>query len=113
MIIKCFYKVYNTLGYGFLERVYENALMYELNNCNLQTKQQHPIIVYYENIVVGEYFADIVVDDLIIIEIKTSDASSKHHEAQLLNYLKATNKQLGLLLYFGKEAKFKRIINSK
>jgi len=110
IIIGCFYKVYNTLGYGFLERVYENAMIYELSKNNLRTKEQYPIVVYYENIMVGEYFADILVNDEIILEIKVSDAINIVHEAQLINYLKATGKRLGLLLYFGKEAKVRRII---
>lgn len=110
IIIGCFYKVYNTLGYGFLEQVYENALLYELSKNNLQTKKQYPITVYCENIIIGEYFVDILVNDEIILELKTADAINKAHEAQLLNYLKATDKRLGLLLYFGKEAKVRRII---
>ena len=109
-IIGCFYKVYNTLGYGFLEQVYENALALELSKNSLQTKKQHPIDVYYEDIIVGKYFADILVNDVIILELKTDDTINKAHEAQLINYLKATGKQLGLILYFGKEAKFRRII---
>ena len=112
IIIGCFYKVYNTLGYGFLEKVYENALLYELEKNEIHAIQQSPIKVYYENIVVGEYFADILVNNEIILEIKTTEGI-KAHESQLLNYLKATGKNLGLLLYFGKEAKFRRIINSK
>ena len=112
IIIGCFYKVYNALGYGFLEQVYENALMYELRKNHLQVKRQCPIAVYYENMAVGEYFADIIVNDAIILELKTADSINKAHEAQLLNYLKATNKPLGLLLYFGKEAKVRRIIYS-
>lgn len=109
-IIKCFYRVYNTLGYGFLERVYENALVYELTKNNLKVKRQYPISVFYENTLVGEYFADILVEDSIILELKVSDPVSKEHEAQLLNYLKATNKKIGLLLYFGKKAKVHRMI---
>ena len=113
IIIGCFYKVYNTLGFGFLEKVYENALLYEIKKNKIHALQQSPIKVYYENVVVGEYFADILVNDEIIIEIKTSSSIITAHEAQLLNYLKATGKKLGLLLYFGDEAKIRRIINSK
>ena len=111
IIIGCFYKVYNTLGSGFLEKVYENALLHEIKKNGIQAEQQRPIKVYYENIVVGEYFADILVNNEIILEIKIADDINKVHEAQLLNYLKATGKKLGLLLYFGKEAKIRRIIN--
>lgn len=102
--------MYNTLGCGFLEQVYENALVYELTKCGLQPQKQYPIVVRYEDKVVGEYYADILVNDEIILELKTADAVSKTHEAQLMNYLKATGKKLGLLLYFGKEAKVRRIV---
>ena len=112
-IIKCFYKVYNALGYGFLEKIYENALVYELKKENLKIQKQHPISVYYRDIVVGEYFADILIEDKIIVELKAAEVINKAHEAQLTNYLKATDKKVGLLLNFGKEAKFKRIINQK
>jgi len=112
IIIGCFYKVYNTLGFGFLENVYENALLYEIKKNEIHAIQQYPIEVYYENTVVGRYFADILVDNKIVLEIKTADSINKAHEAQLLNYLKATEKQLGLLLYFGKDANIRRIINS-
>jgi len=109
VIIGCFYDVYNVLGYGFLEQVYENALIYELRKKDFQVKKQHPITVFYKNISVGEYFADIIVDDTIILELKTSDNVHEAHVAQLRNYLKATKTKLGLLLYFGKEAKVRRI----
>jgi len=111
-IIGCFYKVYNTLGYGFLERVYENAMLYELNANNLNTKKQYPIKVHYESIIAGEYFADILVEDKVILELKAQPVINAAHEAQLLNYLRATNLEIGLLLNFGKEAKFKRLINN-
>ena len=113
IIIGCFYKVYNTLGFGFLEKVYENALLHEIKKNKIHAIQQSPIKVYYENIVVGEYFADILVNDEIILEIKTANGINTAHEAQLYNYLQATGKKLGLLLYFGEEAKIRRIINSK
>jgi GxxExxY protein len=108
-----FYRVYNTLGTGFLEKVYENALLHEIKKNRIHAIQQCPIKVYYEDIVVGEYFADILVNNEIILEIKIADGINSAHEAQLLNYLKATGKKLGLLLYFGKEAKIRRIINHK
>lgn len=109
-IIAAFYKVYNNLGYGFLEKVYENALVIELNKVGLTVRQQVPIQVYYDGKVVGEYFADLLVDDKVIVELKATKAIVDAHEAQLINYLKATNIEVGLLLNFGTEAKFKRKI---
>ena len=111
-IIKCFYKVYNTMGYGFLERVYENALVIELKRIGLTTVRQHPIRVYYEGEVVGEYCADLVVGGVVIVELKTADAVALAHEAQLLNYLRATGIEVGLLLNFGPKPEFKRKIFS-
>ncbi|MCZ7355514.1 MAG: GxxExxY protein [Candidatus Methanoperedens sp.] len=109
-IISAFYKVYNTLGYGFLEKVYENAINIEIKNMGLCTSQQRSIKVYYENQEVGNYFADIVVNDQIIIEIKAAESLRDEHKAQLINYLKATDKEVGMLLNFGKKAEFKRTI---
>jgi GxxExxY protein len=111
-IIGCYYKVYNKLGYGFLEKVYENALKIELESAGLKVQTQMPIIVYYNNRVVGEYFADIVVEDQVIIELKTSRSQTKEHEAQLYNYLKATKKEIGLLFYFSAEPKVYRRIHT-
>lgn len=109
-IINAFYTVYNTLGYGFLEKVYENALMQELINKNLFCEKQKPIKVYYQQKVVGEYFADIIVDNKIILELKAAEALVEEHELQLINYLKATEIEIGLLLNFGKKPAFKRKI---
>lgn len=109
-IIAAFYAVYNTLGYGFLEKVYENALIIELEKRGLTVRQQVPIQVYYEGKVVGEYFADLLVGDKVIVELKAVKEIIDAHEAQLVNYLKATNIEVGLLLNFGTEAKFKRKI---
>jgi len=111
-IINAFYKVYNTLGYGFLEKVYENALAMELAERGHIVKQQLPIQVYYEGKAVGEYFADMLIDDKVILELKTAESIAKEHEAQLVNYLKATKIEIGLLLNFGKEPYFKRKIFS-
>jgi GxxExxY protein len=111
-IINSFYKVYNTLGYGFLEKVYENALIIELQQHGLTAKQQFPIKVHYEGQVVGEYFADLLVNDLVIVELKAIDRIIDAHEAQLINYLKATNIEVGLVLNFGPKAEFKRKIFS-
>ena len=100
-IIKAFYKVYNTLGYGFLEKVYENALAIELKQQGLSVVQQAPIKVYYNGQLVGEYYADLLVEDKVIVELKAVEALADEHHAQLLNYLKATEIQVGLLLNFG------------
>jgi len=109
-IIKAFYKVYNTLGYGFLEKVYEHALKIELKKMNFNVELQKNIKVFYEGYEVGDYFADLIVDDLVIIELKAADSICEEHEAQLINYLKATNIEVGLLLNFGKRPEFKRKI---
>jgi len=110
-IIKSFYTVYNKLGYGFLEKVYENALLLELRNAGLNCAKQVPIEVYYDGANVGSYFADILVKDKIILELKAGDgALIEEHELQLINYLKATDKEVGLLLFFGKKPVFKRKI---
>ena len=110
IILKSFYKVYNNLGYGFLEKVYENALLYELRNQGLDCEKQKPIKVYYEQIQVGEYYADIIVNESIILELKAAESIAEEHEFQLINYLKATEIEIGLLLNFGKNPEFKRKI---
>ncbi len=109
-IIKAFFKVYNTLGYGFLEKVYENALVIELQKMGFNISQQHNIKVYYDMKMVGDYYTDIIVDDSIIIELKAAETLKKEHKTQLINYLKATDKEVGLLLNFGKTPEFKRAI---
>ncbi len=103
-----FYRVYNTLGYGFLEKVYENALAHALRQTGLQVETQFPISVHFDSQVVGEYFADLLVNRSVIIEIKTADKIVEAHESQLLNYLKATEIEIGLLLNFGPTPEFKR-----
>ena len=107
-IIKAFFRVYNILGYGFLEKVYENARIVELKKLGLSVVAQHPIRVLYENIVVGEYFPDILVENSVIVEIKTAKAIVVEYEAQLLNYLKATKLEVGLTLNFGPKPEFSR-----
>ncbi len=107
-VIKSFYHVYNTLGYGFLEKVYENALRISLTRVGLTVEQQWPIAVNFEGEPVGEYFADLLVNDAVIIEIKVAESLALDHEAQLINYLKATGRQVGLLLNFGPKAEFRR-----
>lgn len=100
-IIGAFYAVYNALRYGFLEKVYENSLAIELRHRGLQVEAQKPITVYYRDEVVGDYFADLVVNDVVIVEIKAVKELANEHEAQLLNYSKATPYEVGLLLNFG------------
>ncbi len=107
-VIGAFFKVYNTLGYGFNEKVYENALVYELRKSGLQAEQQKSITVYYEEQTVGEYYADILVNGVVILELKAVHQLLDEHEAQLLNYLKATAVEVGLLLNFGPKAEHKR-----
>lgn len=107
-IIRCYYNVYNTLGYGFLEKVYENALFVELKNLNFYVEKQKQINVFYQEIEVGNYFADLMVNESVIIEIKAAEKLAIEHEYQLINYLKATEIEVGLLLNFGKEPEFKR-----
>ena len=114
-VISIFYKVYNKLGYGFLEKVYENAMMYEFKKAEISAVSQSPIKVLYEEEVIGEYFADILVDGKVIVEIKAAKSLSPDHKAQLLNYLKATDKEVGLLLNFGPKPEVSRKVfdNSK
>jgi GxxExxY protein len=107
-IIKIFYKVYGQMGYGFLEKVYENAMMIELKKEGLPAAAQFPIKVSYEGEIAGEYSADILVDRKVLVEIKGAKGLASEHEAQLLNYLKATNVEVGLLLNFGPKPEVKR-----
>jgi GxxExxY protein len=109
-ILKGFYTVYNTLGHGFLERVYQKALCIELKNLGLQVQEEERIKVNYNGSCVGDYVADIVVNDEIILELKAAEALKPEHFAQLTNYLKATEKEIGLLLNFGSKPDFKRMI---
>jgi GxxExxY protein len=109
-IIKAAQNVHNELGYGFLEKVYHNAMVLELRKMGLEVVSEKPITVYYDSQVVGEYIADIVVADKVILEIKAVQAVNTVYEAQLVNYLKATNIDVGLLLNFGKSLEVKRKI---
>jgi GxxExxY protein len=108
LIIKAFYNVYNKLGYGFLEKVYENGMIIELKRLGLNAEKQKQLKVFYDEFEIGEYYADIIVNDCVIVELKAAEAICPEHEAQLVNYLKATDIEVGLLLNFGKEPKFKR-----
>jgi len=104
------FEVHRTLGEGFLEKVYENSLLIELRNQGLQAESQVPVPVFYKGNMVGDYLADLVVDDQIIIELKNVDELTAIHQAQLINYLKATGKSLGLLVNFkGKKATIRRL----
>lgn len=107
-IIGAFYEVYNELGYGFAEKVYENALCVALRRIGLTVEQQSPITVYFFGQVVGKYLADLLVNDKVIVELKAVQSLTAQHEAQLLNYLKATRIEVGLVLNFGPKAEFKR-----
>lgn len=107
-IIGCAYRVHNVLGHGFLEKVYENALRIELAKNGLQVRQQEPICVKYDGQVVGEYYADLWVEDRVAVELKAARMISKEHETQLVNYLSATGIDTGLLINFGSSVQVKR-----
>ena len=109
-LIKVFYDVYNVLGYGFLEKVYQNAMYYEFKRLGYDVEAQRKITVYYKDIEVGNYYADLIIDDMVVIELKAAKALVAEHEAQLLNYLKATDIEVGLLFNFGKKPEFIRKI---
>jgi GxxExxY protein len=109
-IIKAFYNVYNSLGYGFLEKVYENAMLIELKKLGLGAAPQAKINVYYGGEIVGEYFADLIVEDKVLVELKASSQIADEHKAQLLNYLKATRNEVGLILNFGPKLEIARKI---
>lgn len=107
-VIGCFYTVYNRLGYGFLESVYQRALLIELRKQGLKAISPYPITIFYDKLVVGEFEADLVVEDCIILELKAVRLLLNEHEAQLLNYLNATGFEVGLLLNFGPQAQIRR-----
>ena len=108
-IIGCTYRVYNKMGFGFLESVYEKCLLVELKKAGLHASSQNPITVYYDNDVVGEFIADVLVDDLIILELKSVRRVVKAHEVQLVNYLTATGLDVGFIINFaGSKVEIKR-----
>ena len=110
-VINCVYRVSNTLGSGFLEKVYENALAIELRESGLRVEQQHPIKVFYNNNLVGEFVADLLVEDRVIVEIKAAKTLDDFHSAQCMNYLKATGLKVCLLVNFGRpRVDIKRIV---
>jgi GxxExxY protein len=109
-IIRIFYHTYNQLGYGFLEKIYENALSIELMAHGFIVTRQQPITVYYKGENVGDYFADMVINDKILVELKATEDIIPAYRNQTLNYLKATQIEVGLLLSFGEKPKFERFI---
>jgi GxxExxY protein len=109
-ILKVYYEVYNELGYGFLEKVYQNAMYFELKSQGYKVEAQKQIKVYYKSQIVGEYYADLIIDDLITLELKACECLMDEHQAQLLNYPKATKVEIGMLLNFGTTPEFKRLI---
>ncbi len=108
VIIRAFYTVYNTLGYGFLEKVYRNAMTLEIRKLGLDVVPEARIGVYYAGQIVGEYYSDLLVADTVIVELKAVRKLLEEHDAQLLNYLKATPYEVGLLLNFGPKPEIKR-----
>jgi GxxExxY protein len=111
-IIEAFYAVYNTLGIGFQEKVYENALLIELDKRLLEFEKQKNIKVYYDGKIIGDFYADIIVENSVIIELKAIESLRLEHEVQLVNYLRATDIEVGLLLNFGAKPQFKRKVFS-
>ena len=107
-IIECTYKAHNTLGYGFLESVYQNALLIELLKAGLRAEKEKKIQVHYDNQLVGEYVADIIVEQSVILELKSVKELHAAHSAQLVNYLKATGIEVVLLINFGERVEIKR-----
>ncbi|MBQ9261644.1 MAG: GxxExxY protein [Prevotella sp.] len=110
VVIQAFYDVYNELGYGFLEKVYKNALFNELTRRGVSCRMESSISVYYKGICVGDYYADIIVEDKVILELKAVKTILPEHLAQLNNYLRATDAEVGLLLNFGLEPQKKRVV---
>lgn len=112
VVIGCAFTVINTLGAGFLEKVYENALAHELRKAGLAVTQQHGVRVIYDGMVAGEYFVDLLVEETLLVELKTVRALDESHRAQCVNYLKATGLRLCLLLNFGQpRLEIKRMVN--
>jgi GxxExxY protein len=109
-IIHTYYEVYNEVGCGFLEKVYENALAVALRQAGLRPEQQVPLAVHFRGEVVGDYSADLVVNGLVVLEVKAARTMDPIFEAQLLNYLRATDMEVGLLLSFGPKVGFRRLV---
>jgi GxxExxY protein len=109
-ILKVYYEVYNELGHGFLEKVYQNAMYFELKARGLKVESQKEIKVYFKQQLVGEYYSDLILENKVIIELKATEVLMNAHVAQTINYLKATPIEIGILLNFGSEPEFKRLI---
>jgi GxxExxY protein len=109
-VLRAYYNVYNRLGFGFLEKVYENAMILELMEMHVFCERQKPIKVYYKEKIIGNYFADLLVESCVIVELKAAEALAEDNEHQLINYLKATDLEVGLLLNFGPKPIFIRKI---
>ena len=109
-ILQVFYDVYNQLGYGFLEKVYQNAMYFELISQGYKVEARKQIKVYFKNQLVGEFYADLLFEDTIIVELKACEHLINSHVAQLMNYLKATQIEVGLVLNFGETLDFKRLV---
>jgi GxxExxY protein len=109
-ILKVYYEVYNELGHGFLEKVYQNAMYFELKARGLKVESQKEIKVYFKQQLVGEYYSDLILENKVIIELKATEVLMNAHVAQTINYLKATPIEIGMLLNFGSEPEFKRLI---
>jgi GxxExxY protein len=112
-IISAFYAVYNELGYGFLESVYVRALAIELFQRRMNVSREVPVTVYYKGVTVGTYRADLVVSDTVVVEAKACEQAGDSDRLQLLNYLRASGKEVGLLLHFGPKAVLRRVIHTK
>ncbi len=113
-VIGCCYTISNALGSGFLEKVYQNALAHELKKLGLKVEIQKPLYVIYDSVVVGEYFADLLIEDVLIIELKACDGFNEVHKAQCLNYLNSTRLPLCLLINFGRpRVEIKRVFQSQ
>lgn len=109
-IIRAFYEVYNELGYGFLESTYSESLNIVLQESGLAVKREAPVAVWFRGRKVGQYFADMIIDDKVLIELKAARNLDSAHEAQLLHYLRATDIEVGLLLNFGQHPQFRRLV---
>ncbi|HRE79365.1 MAG TPA: GxxExxY protein [Flavobacterium sp.] len=109
-ILKAYYNVYNELGSGFLEKVYQNSMFFELKSFGLKVEAQKQIKVYFKNQLVGDFYSDLLIEDKVIVELKATEFLMDIHTAQIINYLKATPIEVGMLLNFGEEPEFKRVI---
>jgi len=112
-LLKCSLEVYHVLGTGFMEYVYENALAYELEKLGHQVELQKEVMVYYRGYLVGEYTADLVLDEKVVVELKVANAVEEVHRAELLNYLRASETQIGIVVCFGEDlVSYKRVVNT-